>query len=307
MKRIAVLMSTYNGEKYLQEQIDSIINQKCDCDIQLIIRDDGSSDNTIEILKRNAEKGNLIYFTGANLGAGYGFLQLLIDNPDYDYYAFADQDDYWYADKLQRAVDVISSIENYALYCSNSEMCDASLVPLGRNVHRTMKYYNHERVFLGLTCAQGCTCVFNKRLAKLIQEKEMPQNTILHDSFITCLCFAVGGFFYADEWSSMKYRMHGNNVGGLLTKAQTGFMKMIISRMHYIFSIPKHSIVSQMAEIEKTYGEKIPSKNLELLQSVVVSKYILSKRLRYLLSSTIKDESFNLDVANRIKILLGNY
>ena len=102
MNTIQVLMSTYNGEKYICEQIDSIIAQDCGykgiANVKLLIRDDGSSDKTREILESYASKYPEIirWYHGGNKGVIKSFFDLLENSDDEaDYYAFADQDDNW--------------------------------------------------------------------------------------------------------------------------------------------------------------------------------------------------------------------
>lgn len=95
--KVIVLMSTYNGEKYLKEQIDSILNQ-VKVEVFLMIRDDGSSDNTIAILKEyERQNRNIKIIKGKNIGVGNSFMQLLYNSAEAEYYAFADQDDVWVA------------------------------------------------------------------------------------------------------------------------------------------------------------------------------------------------------------------
>ena len=104
-------MSTYNGEKYLREQIDSILKQT-QVDAQLIVRDDGSSDGTVRILEEYSRNyPNVSFYQGTNVGVGKSFLELLKNAPQADYYSFADQDDVWLEDKLNHAVSIIRQIE----------------------------------------------------------------------------------------------------------------------------------------------------------------------------------------------------
>ena len=100
MDKVQVLLSTYNGEKYLQEQIESIIRQE-DVEISLLIRDDGSCDKTIEIIENLKRKNsNIIYYSGNNLGPARSFMDLINKSGNFDYYAFSDQDDVWKSKKL---------------------------------------------------------------------------------------------------------------------------------------------------------------------------------------------------------------
>lgn len=128
MHTITVLMSSYNGEKYISEQIDSILHQE-NCNVNLIVRDDGSSDNTCEILEQY-QKNNLLtwYSDGENLRPAHSFLRLLANAPDSDYYAFADQDDYWMTDKLDHAIKAIGNRSDIPMiYYANSELVDSEL------------------------------------------------------------------------------------------------------------------------------------------------------------------------------------
>ena len=97
--KITVLMSTYNGEKYIREQIDSILQQSMPADI--MIRDDGSSDGTVDIIEEYISKGTPVeLIKGENVGVIASFFELIKAAPEEDYYAFSDQDDYWYPEKV---------------------------------------------------------------------------------------------------------------------------------------------------------------------------------------------------------------
>lgn len=307
MKRVAVLMSTYNGDKYIKEQIDSILSQKCDYKIDLIVRDDGSTDTTMIVLKEYELNKQLIVYSDKNLGAGYSFLKMLIDNPGYDFYLFSDQDDFWKSNKIQDGIDKIKDVQNYGLYCSNAKMCDSTLNPIGRNVHKSMKFFNSKRVFLGLACAQGCTMVLNAKLAKIIYSKKLPEDIVLHDSYITSLCFLLGGYFYADKADTIKYRMHSNNIGGLNTASQNNALQMIKIRIKYIFSKPKNSIVIQNKYIIEQYGNSLSHDEIALMTYIIRAKKSFLKRVKIALDLDLRDESFNLDISNRVKILLNNF
>ncbi|MBQ4399872.1 MAG: glycosyltransferase, partial [Alphaproteobacteria bacterium] len=104
MDNVLVLMSTYNGEKYLKTQLDSILAQQ-GVNVQILVRDDGSSDGTLPILQAYAAQGKLTYYTGPNLKPAKSFMDLIYNAPQADFYAFADQDDYWLPEKLICAVN----------------------------------------------------------------------------------------------------------------------------------------------------------------------------------------------------------
>jgi len=106
MNRILVLMSTYNGEKYLKNQLNTIYEQK-NVDVMLFVRDDSSKDSTLQILEEYRKVyGKMIIFKRENIGSARSFYKLVEEAAltDYDYFAFSDQDDIWHPKKLEYAI-----------------------------------------------------------------------------------------------------------------------------------------------------------------------------------------------------------
>ena len=121
---VAVLMSTYNGEKFLEEQLDSIFSQT-GVNVKLYVRDDGSTDCTLHIIDQYAERFPIVKLAdNENLGPGFSFMRLLYQyafEPEIDFFAFADQDDIWLENKLWIGVEAInnSGFTGPVLYSSN--------------------------------------------------------------------------------------------------------------------------------------------------------------------------------------------
>ena len=129
------MMSTYNGEKYLKEQLDSILNQEC-VDVNLLIRDDGSSDNTIEIIESyQIEYPNITLIKGKNEGVIASFMDVLFVAPECSYYAFADQDDVWLPEKISITLAMMQSYEK--VYGShNPVLVHTDLYVVDESLHR---------------------------------------------------------------------------------------------------------------------------------------------------------------------------
>lgn len=131
MYSVSVLMSTYNGAKYVREQIESILSQ-IGVEVKLTVRDDGSNDLTCEILKEYASLGKIALIKGENVGVSKSFFILLDSSPDCDFYAFSDQDDIWHNDKLLNAVKCMElsqkekNCENGVLYFCNKNLVDSN-------------------------------------------------------------------------------------------------------------------------------------------------------------------------------------
>ena len=109
-KKVAILLSTYNGEKFLPKLLASLKEQSYN-NIELFIRDDGSRDNTVDLIKSTEFPFPVHIIEGENLGFCKSFITLL-NMSDADYFSFADQDDFWYNDKVEKAVDWLNSQDN---------------------------------------------------------------------------------------------------------------------------------------------------------------------------------------------------
>ena len=102
--KVIILMSVYNGENFIEEQLNSIFSQTGDFEIEVWVRDDGSKDGTISILKKYEEEKKLYWYSGENLKPAHSFMDLIMHSCKADYYAFSDQDDVWLNDKLKRSI-----------------------------------------------------------------------------------------------------------------------------------------------------------------------------------------------------------
>ena len=109
--RVQVFLSSYNGEKYIEEQIDSVLQQK-GVEVRILVRDDGSNDKTVDILEMLYKKGKINFYKGENIGYAKSFLNLLTHDNKADYYAFCDQDDFWLSNKLIEGIKKININKN---------------------------------------------------------------------------------------------------------------------------------------------------------------------------------------------------
>lgn len=210
---VAVLMSTYNGAQYLREQIESILRQK-DVNVELYVRDDGSTDETIAILKEYDIYINIHVDFAGNVGVVASFMDLLYNVPKrYEYYAFSDQDDFWLEEKIKVAIDKIKEKTSPCLYFSRKEYVDEKLQPL------PLDDYKVRGTSIGFalmnSCASGCTMVFNRALHdKLCLHRPEAQYMSMHDAWVYIVAAAIGEVIY-DSDSYILYRQHGDNVSAL--------------------------------------------------------------------------------------------
>lgn len=270
-------MSTYNGERFLKEQIESVMKQT-GVEVTLLIRDDGSHDNTVNLIKDFQKTYcNIVFLKGENCGSALSFLKLLneatANYADYDFFAFCDQDDVWKDDKLISAVTVLEnqSKTSPCLYLGAYQMVDINL----NNIvtPKRIPQLNLPSA-IASNIATGCTMVFNYCLAKLISTNCNPKNIIMHDYWIYLVCLAVGGYIYYDKIPHILYRQHNNNViGGL----KDSFLKKWFTRISKFFK-PGDCFKSKLAgSLLTCYGDEINNENKKFLYYVSTSNKWNSK------------------------------
>ena len=209
MKKITILMSTYNGQKYLEKQLNSIYDQKGleDFEVQIVVRDDGSQDDTVQILESWSDRISIIIYRKNNVGARESFYWLIKNAPKSDYYAFCDQDDIWKNTKLSTALKALKAEKS--LYFSNVDYIDGDDQNLGKKLLSDQFSLSLERVFM-CNPANGCTMVWDHALHQDLLT--IPYDTFtMHDEFL-CIVALVKGSVVYDAKSSMSYRLHGMNV-----------------------------------------------------------------------------------------------
>ncbi len=245
MYRVLVLLSTYNGEKFLSDQILSILNQK-DVDISIIVRDDGSSDRTKEILKDfECNHSNIHVSLGENLGFVRSFTELVgmaVNNKTYDYYAFSDQDDVWHPDKLKTACKKLSESnkEFPCLYTSNSRLIDEDSNEIGV-FHEQCPIYTRQNIMVYGT-EQGCSMVFNRKALEMYNSN--PPIRAWHDRWMLLICAYLGSYFY-DHHTLFDYRIHSHNT---LYKRERSFIKKLKDDIEYLLTLKRCVLNYEIAQ-----------------------------------------------------------
>ena len=214
IKTITVIMSAYNGSKYIEAQLDSIF-QQVGVKVLCYVRDDGSTDDTLQVLKKYVStSGELIICEGENVGWERSFLLALKDAPQADYYAFADQDDIWFEDKLISGIKMLEkegSKNKPCMYHCNKISVTEDLKPLAHQVRRTPRPLNRQNALIQ-EYAQGCSIIMNENARQLIT-KYIPREKIAHDFWCGLLCYLFGEVIY-DNKPHFYHISHGNNASG---------------------------------------------------------------------------------------------
>lgn len=213
--QVAILMCTKDGAAFLDEQLRSIADQS-HTNWSLFVSDDGSTDETREILRRFADSHmqKMTIRNGPRQGVCANFLSLATDPTiDADYFAFSDQDDLWYKDKLARALTWLVTVpaDVPALYCGRTELISVDGRSYGFSPLFTRPIAFRNAIIQSL--GGGNTMVFNKA-AKRLLETTGKLEVVLHDWWMYQLVSAVGGAIHYDPLPMLKYRQHPENLIG---------------------------------------------------------------------------------------------
>ena len=219
--KVAVLLCTYQGERYLAEQLDSMAAQR-HRNWDLHVSDDGSTDATMAIVAAYQRKWGADRTIRIQQGPGKGFAANFLSlacRSDFtaDFYAFSDQDDIWEADKLTRAVGLLRTVpdDTPAFYCGRTRLVDAENREIGMSpgLRRPPTFGNA----LAQSVGGGNTIVFNNATRALLQEAGADVPIITHDWWIYMLVTGCGGVVMHDDHPTLRYRQHDSNVIGMNT------------------------------------------------------------------------------------------
>lgn len=284
-KKILVLMSTYNGEKYICQQLESIISQK-NVDLTVLVRDDGSTDKTVEKLKEYKERSSFDFIIeeGENIGCKESFFWLIKEAAksyiDYDYYAFADQDDVWMSDKMETGVRSLEKETNpVKIYYCDPLIVDEGLHPLNKKVIKSKNTL--EESFILQPCI-GCAMIFSPAVLQFAAKADSSKINI-HDAWIYKVGLCLGGAILKDTTPHILYRQHGHNTIGSAQTLKSKWKR----RLRWFWDAKCHRS-AQAKELINCCGDNIPSREKNILtlissyQKSIIKKekIILDKRFR---------------------------
>lgn len=299
--KVLVLLSAYNGEKYIREQLNSVLAQR-GCDVYILVRDDGSTDDTALILKSySREYGEKVrYFSGDNIGVCDSFFELILRaDKEYEakYFALCDQDDFWQNDKLISAIKFLENSSKAAMYFSDQIITDENLRPIGKTDYKP-------RLTLGSAMAKnsacGCTIVINKKFLRLLT-RSCPKEASIHDTWIYRTAAAVGCDIYFDKNPHMLYRQHSKNVIG---ERKSSFKRL----KYYAASLFKKQFFSRTTEaglLIKYYGNIMSCENRELLLSIANYRKSLKIRFKLAFDKRLRTGDFLTDLVVWAAVILG--
>lgn len=263
-EQIDILMATYNGEKYLKEQIESILNQTYK-NIRLVISDDCSKDGTREILKQYEQDERIeVHYHKKNQGYIKNF-EYLLKQVKNDIYMLSDQDDVWLPEKVEKSYETL--IKNDAdLAFGDLEVVDENLNTIYESFNKFMlldrkikKYINSYKVNYLYNCVTGCTLISKSKWIKEIVPIPTDSKYLIHDHWMGLIVALNGKLVYMPE-RYIKYRQHGNNQVGT-EKVSHGFNKL--EQVRELFINVKLGVLGTYVKHNEKFPKEIQKINNE--------------------------------------------
>lgn len=271
---IDILVATYNGEKFIKEQLDSIILQS-HSDWRLIISDDCSKDSTVSIVKKYQKQHPDKIFLFENdvpSGSAQNNFFNAIKYATSDYVMFSDQDDVWLPDKIEITYNKMMEIERECgkntpvLIHTDLKVVDRSLNTIKDSFFEMMNMDNNRCAFNNLlvqNIVTGCTIMGNRALFDYLEK--IPQNAVMHDMWIALVASAFGEIGFVDK-STMLYRQHENNsVGAKDTKSLSYALDKISNIQKVRNSLFRQ--YKQAEEFREIYKDMLSKLQLDILES----------------------------------------
>ncbi len=292
MSRVVILLSTYNGEKYLKEQLDSLFAQSYQ-NFEIVARDDGSSDRTLEILR---EYGVEIVESSENIGVKESFgllLEWALEHSGGEYFMFCDQDDVWSRDKIKNSMVKMEELENSGE--NSALLVHSDLVVVDEELKVVSgSFYEHQRLdykassfkkLLIQNIVVGCTQLFNKNLAKLCVK--IPNGAIMHDWWVALVASYFGKIVFLEDKSTL-YRQHNSNTIG-----SKGFsFKRVLQKVLVDRDILGKNIAQARAFL-KRYGPLLDRENVSLIEGFLeLNKMGFVKKRKFLYKNRLFKHGF---------------
>ena len=302
-------MSTYNGGRFIREQLDSLVKQE-KVRLRILIRDDGSVDGTVDIIKEYmAQYPFISFYQGENRGAPMSFLELCAKADDSDYFAFCDQDDVWDKDKLICAVKYLDAAERKygdipLLYYSNLRVTDTDLKFLRRTyTKKRIPIPKTKYTALAEVMASGNTFVFNNALRKLVNRKT-PKWCSMHDSWLFLIASIFGRTVY-DDRAHIDYRQHGDNAS--VPKSAKMNLKHYALRFAQLFRRTDEPRYNNARNFEECFSDLLEGEDLAEVRKVTQYKDGFGKKMRLFFDPKLLGTTVVRDLSNRFLILTNNF
>lgn len=301
-RKIQILLSTYNGETYLREQLDSYLKLEGAEKTRVLIRDDGSTDHTPEILREYALKYGFEVIIGDNVGVNESMFWLFTHcDLSCDYYALSDQDDVWMREKLKTAVSYLRNFDDSkpTMFASCSEIVDKELNFMGSSTIPTKGISFYNAMVQNVT--PGHTQVFNKAMMLEVIEKGVSEVHVI-DWWLYLVATGIGEIAFDREYT-VKHRQHGNNAVGY----DLYFWKKFVTRLKKVRADKGNGISLQLRAFYNRYGQVLIEEQKREVERYFSSQRNLFQRICYVATCRTFRQTWFETIVFKLLYVLGKY
>ena len=301
-KKIQILLSTYNGESYLRDQLDSFLSLENYDDVKVLIRDDGSTDTTPQILHEYRKKYGFEVIEGQNIGLNRSMYELLQHrDKECAYYSFSDQDDVWQKDKLSRGIALLQKLDSStpALYAACSHLTDTELNIQGHTFipKRRLSFYN---AMIQNVCP-GHSQICNKAFMDVFSEK-YSDGILVFDYWSYLIASAIGTVVF-DPTPTTLYRQHKSNAIG----CEHSRLKVLKIRMARVKSKVSAENARQLKSMYDVCSDVLPTEYKNEVERFFKGQKNFFTRIGYLLKSKAYRQTPIETLIFRFMYLFGRY
>ncbi|WP_407306632.1 glycosyltransferase [Desulfosporosinus sp. SB140] len=295
-------MSTYNGEKYLREQLDSFLKLEGVKDIKVLIRDDGSADHTVEILREYNQRYGFEVVMGENLGVNDSlFWSFAHCDLSCDYFAISDQDDVWLREKLKTAINHLRNFDDSkpAMFASCSQIVDEELRFRGSSIvpKKGISFFNA----MVQNVTPGHTQVFNLAMMKELLAKGISDVHVI-DWWLYLVATGIGNIAFDRNFTVM-HRQHGDNAVGY----DLNFWEQSMKRLKNVRTGKGNSISLQLRAFYNRYGQVLDEEKKREVERYFSSQRNLLRRICYVVTCRVFRQTWFETMIFKVLYVLGKY
>lgn len=301
MRKVEILMSSYNGGQVIERQIRSILEQK-DVDIKLTVRDDGSNDDTCTIIEKLSEEyvNRIRLIKGANVGWKKSFLELIFLAGEAEYYGFTDQDDFWLPEKVANSIEIMEqdSFSGIKLAHVNS-ICTNDKLEVQEEQQKRYALPKNRKAVIAQEYFQGCSMLWNACAMKMIKRYK-PKSDLAHDFWVGTVCYYLGKVYYCEKPQFYHIRYENNSSSdGNVSAGRKKRLQMLKSG-RTIYMNPANDLI-------EGYGELLQENDLKFLREAGNAKKSFTNRVKLVCMPGFRRESLKSTLLFKLMLLAGRY
>lgn len=303
MKKVQILLSSYNGEANIRRQIESILAQ-VDVYTSVLVRDDHSKDATVEIVRQMQKEypDRIELIEGENKGWKQSFMSLIECAGIFDYYGFSDQDDLWMPDKVKTCIALMEADKwnGIKLAHCNALSVEENLTPRKEQEYRCAEPISHKAAIV-TEVFQGCGMVWNYDAMAMVK-KHMPKNhDIAHDFWVGLVSYFFGRIYFTKEakFYHIRYAQSSSADGNVKKGRMIRFKKL--------FSLNECMYMNPAEDLLEGYQKFLTADDSRFLSDIVAYRYDLRAKMQLLMDADFRRPTVSSTVLLKLAIIMNRY